>query len=92
MANKTTPPLEDLKREKNELLRRVHAINAIIKKNYPGEVKAGKRISDIKVLETIKDSKNVREVIDKLNMNKGGSTYRRIKKIAGENGITLSKR
>lgn len=83
--------LDDLKKEKNGLLRRVQAINAIIKKDYPDEIKPGKRISDIKVLEAIKESKSVREVIDKLNMNKGGSTYRRVKRIAEENGINFSK-
>lgn len=92
MANKTKASFEELKKEKNDLLRRLHALNAIIKKNYPGEIKSGKRISDIKVLETIKECKTVREVIDKLNMNKGGSTYRRIKKIAMENGIDLAKK
>lgn len=92
MAKKTKPSLDELKKEKNQLLRRVQAINAIIKKEYPGEIKSGRRVSDIKVLETIRESKNVREVIDKLNMNKGGSTYQRVRRIAEENGIKLSKR
>lgn len=92
MANKSKPSLDDLKKEKNELLRRVQTINAIIKKEYPDEIKSGKRVSDIKVLETIRESKTVREVIDKLNMNKGGSTYIRVRRIAEENGITLARR
>lgn len=92
MAGKSKTSLDDLKKEKNELLRRLHKINATIKKDFPGEIKSGKRTSDIKVLETIKESKSVRDVIDKLNMNKGGSTYRRIKRIAEENGMKLSKR
>lgn len=92
MAQKIQPSLEELKKEKNKLLRRVQVINAIIKKEYPGEIKSGRRVSDITVLEAIRESKNVREVIDKLNMNKGGSTYLRVRRIAEENGITLSKR
>lgn len=92
MAKKNIPSLDDLKKEKNQLLRRVQAINAIIKKEYPNEIKSGKRISDIKVLETIRESKTVREVIDKLNMNRGGSTYQRVRRIAEENGITLARR
>ena len=84
--------LDELKKEKNELLRRLHKVNAQIKKIDPDEIRSGKRISDIKVLETIKESKSVRDVIDKLNMNKGGSTYRRIKRIAEENGMSLAKR
>lgn len=92
MAKKNIPSLDDLKKEKNQLLRRVQAINAIIKTEYPNEIKSGKRISDIKVLETIRESKTVREVIDKLNMNRGGSTYQRVRRIAEENGITLARR
>ncbi len=92
MAKKNQPSLDELKKEKNQLLRRVQAINSIIKKEYPDEIKSGKRLSDIKVLETIRESKTVREVIDKLNMNKGGSTYQRVRRIAEENGITLSRR
>ena len=92
MTKTIKPSLDELKREKNQLLKRVQVINAIIKKEFPGEVKSGKRISDIKVLETIRESKNVREVIDKLQMNKGGSTYLRVRRIAEENGIMLSKR
>lgn len=92
MAKKNIPSLDDLKKEKNQLLRRVQAINAIIKTEYPNEIKSGTRISDIKVLETIRESKTVREVIDKLNMNRGGSTYQRVRRIAEENGITLARR
>ena len=92
MTKTIKPSLDELKREKNQLLKRVQVINAIIKKEFPGEVKSGKRISDIKVLETIRESKNVREVIDKLQMNKGGSTYLRVRRIAEENGIMLSNR
>ena len=84
--------LKELKKEKNELLRRLHQVNAQIKEIDPNEIKSGRRISDIKVLDTIKESKSVRDVIDKLDMNKGGSTYRRIKRIADENGLTLSKK
>lgn len=84
--------LEDLKKEKNNLLRQLQQINSKIKQLDPNQIKSGTRISDIKVLETIKESKSVRDVIDKLNMNKGGSTYRRIKRIADENGLNLSKR
>lgn len=84
--------LEELKKEKNNLLRQLQAVNSKIKQLDPDQIKSGTRISDIKVLETIKESKSVRDVIDKLNMNKGGSTYRRIKRIADENGLSLSKR
>lgn len=84
--------LKELKKEKNELLRRLHQVNAQIKEIDPNEIRSGRRISDIKVLDTIKESKSVRDVIDKLDMNKGGSTYRRIKRIADENGLTLSKK
>lgn len=84
--------LEELKKEKNKLLRQLQQINSKIKQLDPNQIKSGTRISDIKVLETIKESKSVRDVIDKLNMNKGGSTYRRIKRIADENGLSLSKR
>lgn len=84
--------IEELKKEKNNLLRQLNQINSKIKQLDPNQIKSGTRISDIKVLETIKESKSVRDVIDKLNMNKGGSTYRRIKRIADENGLSLSKR
>ena len=84
--------IEELKKEKNNLLRRLNQINNKIKEIDPDQVKSGTRISDIKVLETIKESKSVRDVIDKLNMNKGGSTYRRIKRIADENGLSLARR
>ncbi len=84
--------IEELKKEKNNLLRRLNQINIKIKEIDPNQVKSGTRISDIKVLETIKESKSVRDVIDKLNMNKGGSTYRRIKRIADENGLNIAKR
>lgn len=84
--------LEELKKEKNNLLRQLQTINSKIKQLDPDQIKSGTRISDIKVLETIKESKSVRDVIDKLNMNKGGSTYRRIKRIADENGLSLAKR
>lgn len=84
--------IDTLKKEKNNLLRQLQLINTKIKQLDPNQIKSGTRISDIKVLETIKDSKSVRDVIDKLNMNKGGSTYRRIKRIADENGLSLAKR
>ena len=84
--------IEELKKEKNNLLRRLNQINNKIKEIDPNQVKSGTRVSDIKVLETLKESKSVRDVIDKLNMNKGGSTYRRIKRIADENGLNIAKR